>query len=355
MKSHPGVTILLLSLAISLIGLIAIYDASVVEGFRDFSDKFHFVKQQLTWLFIALGFFLVSSRIPISFYQKYSTIIFLGALFFIIIVLIPGIGLKLQGARRWLNFGPFGFQPSEPFKTALVIYLSVWLEKPKPLKQFLFLISLILGLVMLQPDLGTASIIGLTSFSLYYLSGAEIKKVLSFSGILLVGLLVLIFSSSYRLDRVKTFLDPTSDQLGTSYHINQVLLGLGSGGLSGVGLGQSRQKYAYLPESTTDSIFVIIGEELGFIGSVVLIALLASFVIYILNLSLRASQKQAKLLIAGIGLLLLSQIFVNLGSMVALIPLTGVPLPLISYGGSSLVTTFISLGVLTSAARTIKI
>lgn len=351
MKKHPVAIIMILSLIIASLGLVAIYNASVVEGFTVFADKFHFVKQQLTWLFISTVVFLVASRIPLAFYRRYSSLFLLGVLFLMVLVIIPGIGSKLLGARRWLIFGPVVLQPSELFKTALILYLSVWLEKTRPLKHFIALMALSLGLIMLQPDLGTGVIITLSAFILYYLSGADIRQVLTFSSVLLVGVVLLIISSPYRMDRLKTYLDPTSDQLGASYHINQVLLGLGSGGFSGVGLGRSRQKYAYLPESTTDSIFVIIGEELGFIGCTLLVGLLAALVFYIFNIAGKISQKQPKLLVAGIGMLLLSQIFVNLGSMVALIPLTGVPLPLISYGGSSLVSTFISLGVLASAAR----
>ena len=204
---------------------------------------------------------------------------------------------------------------------------------------------------MLQPDLGTALIIVGVSFMTYYLSGAKIKEIFSFGAILAVAISALIILSPYRMERLKTFMDPTTDPLGSSYHINQVLYGLGSGGASGVGLGKSRQKYAYLPEATTDSIFVIIAEEFGFIGSSFFILTFIGLLLASFKVALNVHDKFDKLLSSSISLLFLIQIFVNLSSMVALVPLTGVPLPFISYGGSSLVTNFIALGLLINISK----
>ena len=343
--------ILLSGILVACFGLLAIFDASVIDAYRTFDDKFHYVKQQSLWLGLGILVALITANIPISWLKKNSVILYGFTLILMLIVLIPGLGTKLQGARRWLIFGPLVFQPSELLKITLAIYLAKWLAQEREFKHFLGILALNIILIMLQPDLGTAIITVGMAFMIYYLSGAKIKEIITFSLILLVGLSGLILASPYRLTRVRTFMDPTQDPLGASYHINQVLYGLGSGGLYGVGLGRSRQKYAYLPEATTDSIFVIIAEEFGFFGSTILILLLVGLLTASLKVAKVVEDKFDKLLASGISLLFLIQILVNLSSMVALTPLTGVPLPFISYGGSSLVTNFIALGLLINISK----
>lgn len=345
-KPKLSLQILFSGILVAIFGLVAIYDASVVDAFKTFGDKFHYVKQQASWLGLGIVASLITAKIPLNFLKKVSPQIFIFTLVLMVLVLIPGVGSKFLGARRWLAFGPVVIQPSEILKISLILYLSNWLEKPRQLSQFLFVIGISLALIMLQPDLGTAIILVGASFLVYYLSGAPLKHILTFSGALLVAVLILILLSPYRLDRVKTFLDPTSDPLGRSYHINQILYGIGSGGFGGVGLGRSRQKYAFLPEATTDSIFVIIAEEFGFIGGTFVVGFLVYLVMSSFKVAMVAKDKFSKLLASGVSLLFLVQIFVNLSSMVAIIPLTGVPLPFISYGGSSLVSNFIALGLL---------
>lgn len=343
--------IFLAGVLVACVGLIAIYDASVIDAFRTFGDKFHYVKQQSTWLMLGMAASLITANIPVSWLKKYAHIFYGVTLILMVLVLIPGIGSRLLGARRWINLGPLVIQPSELLKITLCIYLAKWLESDRNLKQFLMLLGFNLLLIMLQPDLGTAIVTVGMAFMIYYLSGAKIKEIIIFSSLLLVAISSLILLSPYRLNRLQTFMDPTVDPLGTSYHINQVLYGLGSGGLNGVGLGRSRQKYAYLPEATTDSIFVIIAEEFGFLGSSLFALGLVWLLLMSLQVSMKASDKFDKLLAGGISLLFLIQIFVNLSSMVALVPLTGVPLPFISYGGSSLVTNFIALGLLINISK----
>ena len=342
-----------LALFISLIGLVAVYNASVVEAFNDFHDKYYFVKQQAAWLLLGLFFYFTASSLPLKFYRKIALPFLVVALLSLVLVLIPGLGLRFQGARRWLSLGFFRFQPSELLKASLVVYLASWLTTNREMKKLALLLSVCLGLIMLQPDLGTAVVVAMIGFGLFYISGAKARDLLLVISTLVLAGLFLIFSSSYRLERLKTFIEPTGDPLGRSYHINQVLLGLGSGGLFGVGLGRSRQKYAYLPEATTDSIFAIVGEELGFIGSLILIGLLLSLSLLAFRIAFLAPDQHSRLLAAGIAILFSAQTFVNLASMVAIVPLTGIPLPLISYGGSALVTTFAALGILASVARQI--
>lgn len=352
MKRRPYFALLTgLSLFISLIGLVAVYNASVVEAFNNFHDRYYFVKQQAAWLLLGLVIYFAASGLPPAFYKKIALPFLVVALFSMVGVLIPGLGLRLQGARRWLSLGFFRFQPSELLKVSLVVYLGTWLTANREMKKLIFLLVVCLGLVMLQPDLGTAVVLAMIGFGLFYISGAKTRDLLLVVSTLIFAGLFLIFSSSYRLERLKTFIEPTADPLGRSYHINQVLLGLGSGGLFGVGLGRSRQKYAYLPEATTDSIFTIIGEELGFIGGLLLIGLLLSLSLLAFRIALLATDQHRRLLAAGVAILFSAQTFVNLASMVAIVPLTGVPLPLISYGGSALVTTFAALGILASVAR----
>lgn len=350
-KNRLPLTILLAGVLVSCLGLIAIYDASIIDAFRTFGDKYHYVTQQAVRIVLGVILAIITANIPMKFIKKYSHILYGGTLLLMVAVLIPGIGTKLLGARRWINLGVTVIQPSELLKITLIIYLSKWLETERDLKQFLALLGLNLLLIMLQPDLGTAIITIGVAFMVYYLSGAKIKEIAAFSAVLGVVVCALVLLSPYRMDRLKTFLDPTVDPLGDSYHINQVLYGLGSGGMSGVGLGRSRQKYAYLPEATTDSIFVIVAEEFGFIGSSILIITLIGLIMASFKVALNVTDKFDKLLSSSISLLFLIQIFVNLSSMVALVPLTGVPLPFFSYGGSSLVTNFIALGLLINISK----
>jgi cell division protein FtsW len=343
--------IFLFSLALSLIGLILVYEASVVEAFTQFGDKFHFVKRQLVWIIAGFAVYFFVSRLNLKFIKKITPFLFAASLISLILVLVPGLGLKLQGARRWLNLGLFGFQPSEFLKLNLILYLSLWLEKKHDFGRFLIIVGFCLGLLMFQPDLGTSIIVGSTAFIIYYLSGAPINKLLTLFLIASSVGFVLIISSPYRINRVHTFLDPTSDPLGRSYHINQVLLSIGSGGWTGVGIGRSLQKYSYLPEATTDSIFAILSEELGFFGSFIFIVLLFYFCFTCFQVSINIKDRFARLVAGGVAGLITVQTFVNLAAMVALVPLTGVPLPFISYGGSSMITTFAALGVLKLMSR----
>lgn len=332
-------------------GVLMVYDASVVEAFLSFSDKFHFVRLQFRWAVLSILVLGVFSFIPYRIWHKISLPLFIISLILLVVVLIPGIGTKVGGARRWLTLGGLTLQPAEIVKLTFIIYLSSWLSKRQSFWPFVFLSAILLGLVILEPDLGTAVVTVGTGFLVYFLSGAPL---LALSGISLGGIIVgalLILSSTYRRSRLLTFLNPASDPLGASYHIRQILIALGSGGLFGQGLGQSRQKYAYLPEATTDSIFAIIGEEMGFLGGA-LITFCFLVVIYRgFQIARRAPDRFSQLLAAGLISSLALQICINLASMVALVPLTGVPLPFISYGGSSLVTNLAGIGIILNISR----
>jgi len=271
-------------------------------------------------------------------------------------VFIPGLGVRVLGASRWINLGFFVLQPSEFIKLALTIYLAAWFSTKEKGRfiAFLLLIGLVILLVMLQPDMGTAFIILFEALTIYFLSGGSVWHILSFVPLALMGGIGLAIAEPYRLKRLVTFLNPETDTQASSYHIKQILIALGSGGLFGVGIGNSLQKYAYLPESTTDSIFAIIGEELGFVGAMLLI-LVIIFIIYRgFFIALRAKDTFGKLLAGGITAYLATQTIVNLGAQTALLPLTGVPLPFISYGGSALIINLVSIGILLNISRQSK-
>ncbi|OGH16236.1 MAG: cell division protein FtsW [Candidatus Levybacteria bacterium RIFCSPHIGHO2_02_FULL_37_10] len=338
---------------LTFFGLLMIYDASSYIAFRDFGDKYHYIKEQSMW--VILGF---TGLFFFSFYN-YRKLYYLSlpallvAIVLLILVFIPGLGVTALGARRWIDFGFFILQPAEFVKLALAIYLSAWFsnkEKGRFLA-FALLLGLVLFLVMLEPDMGTAAIILSQGLIIYFLSGGNIFYFLStlpiigFLGFLLIKL------EPYRAARLATFFDPNSSLLTSSYHVKQILIAFGMGGLTGVGLGNSLQKYAYLPENTTDSIFAIIAEEFGFIGSVFLIILFIIVVWRGFLIAGHAKDTFGKLLAGGIISFLAVQFIINLGAQTALIPLTGVPLPFISYGGSALVIDLCSIGILLNISK----
>lgn len=339
--------------ALSLFGLFMIYDASSYVAFRDFADKYRYIKDQLFWVVIGFGALSVVSFFDYHKYYNLALPILLSSIFLLFLVFIPGLGLKILGARRWINLGFFVLQPSEFVKLALTIYLAAWFsikEKGRFLA-FLLLTGLVILLVMLQPDMGTAVIILGVALVMYFLSGGSVWHILSLVPLVGLGGLGLILAEPYRAKRLATFFNPNSSIQTSSYHLRQILIALGSGGLFGVGIGNSLQKYAYLPESTTDSIFAIIAEELGFVGVVVLIFVIL-FVIYRgFYIALRAKDTFGKLLAGGITSVIAIQTIVNLGAQTALLPLTGVPLPFISYGGSALIINLICIGILLNISR----
>ncbi len=338
---------------ITIFGLFMIYDASSYVAFRDFADKYHFIKDQIFWIIlgsIALIFFAHFN------YKKFYNLALPGLLvsiFLLVLVFIPGLGLKLLGARRWIDLHFFTIQPSELVKLALAVYLAAWFSSKEKnrLPAFLLLLSLILGLVILQPDMGTGIIILLEAIAVYFLSGARVIYFFILGPIIgFIGFLVAIFEP-YRAARLATFLNFNQDVAESSYHVRQILIALGSGGLMGVGLGNSLQKYAYLPESATDSIFAIIAEELGFLGAVAIILIFIVIIWRGFIIARNANDLFGKLLAGGISTFLAGQILINLAAQTALVPLTGIPLPFISHGGSALIMNLTSIGILLNIKR----
>lgn len=345
-----------LPIIISLIGLIFIFEASSIKSFNEFGDSFHYLKLQFIWLTLGIAAMTFFSLFDYHKHYYFSFFMMMITIVFLIIVLIPGVGYKAGGARRWLDLGFFNVQPTELAKFSVIIYLSSWFinRERKRFLSFLFFIGLLMFLIILQPDMGTAIIVFLLSIIIYFLAGMSIWHLFLLVPAAAGSFFVLVKLSPYRLNRLLAFFDPARDPLGITYHINQILISLSSGGFLGRGFGSSRQKYLFLPEAHTDSIFAIFSEEMGFVGSIVLIALFLILIYKIYKIASLAPDRFGKLLAGGIFALFNLQIIINLSGVVNLLPLTGVPLPFVSYGGSNLLISFICIGILMNIEKRIR-
>ena len=345
-----------LVIALSLIGLFFVFEASTVESFKLFGHQYHFFKQQASWLLVSFVVFLLSSRIKVKYFEKFALHFYILNILLLILTLIPGIGLKLNGARRWISL-PFGtLQPVEIFKFVLINFYAYLLSKKLDLKSFLFFLLWPIILILLQPDFGSLMILVASSLIVYFLSGANFKLLsILFAGGFLLALLVVLLSP-YRRERLTTFLNPEQNALADSYHVRQITLALGGGSWLGRGIGNSQQKYSYVPEASSDSIFAIVAEEVGFVGSFVIIALFACyFILANTMVKNRDLSKYEYLLYYGILAWIAIQLLFNLSAVVVLLPLSGMPLPFFSQGGSSLLMLFFASGVLLSIVRHAKL
>lgn len=343
--------LLFVTLALVTLGLIAVADASAPQALNVFNDKYYLVKQQLVWAGAGLLLMFVASKIKYTFWEKIATPLFFLCVLSLIAVLIPGVGEKIYGARRWIPVGTFSFQPSEFVKLALAVYLAKVASRNKSFWSYFIPLGVVAALIIAQPDLGTDLIVVFIGLAQIFSSGINIFL---FTGTLVGGAvlaLTVILFSGYRRSRLMTFLAQSSDPLGKDYHVRQILLALGSGGLFGVGLGQSRQKFLFLPEASTDSIFAVIAEEIGFIGALALIAIFAFFIYRAFKIAQRAPDKFSQILATGIVAWIGSQMVLNIASMVGLVPLTGVPLPFFSYGGSALTMVLLGVGILLNISK----
>jgi cell division protein FtsW len=350
--SHKNASIdkwLLLAISVlSFFGILMVYDSSVAIAIRDFSNQYYYVAEQVKWLVIGLVVMMIVSRIRYSVWYMLALPLFCLTLVLLLFVFVPGLGVSALGAHRWINFGLFVLQPAELTKFVMVIYLSAWFSHPerKRLLSFLMLLGMSVGLVLLEPDLGTGIIISLIAVSMYFFSGAPIRHFAMLIPVFLIIIVLLAVVAPYRFARVTTFFNHAQDPLGSSYQIHQVLIGLGSGGWTGLGIGKSRQKYEYLPEANTDSIFAIIGEEIGFLGAATVVSMFLFIVWRGFRIANRSPDAFSRLLALGLSSWIAIQTLINLGAMVRIIPITGVPLPFVSYGGSSLIVLFAGMGIL---------
>lgn len=355
----PDYLLLIIVAVIIVFGLIMISSAGTVVGYEKFHDSNYFLKQQLISFIIGAVVLLIAARLDYHILRKYAFSFLVISIVLLILVFIPGLGIKFLGATRWLNLGGILFQPTEIVKLAFLIYLASWFEKRNEVIHnfyygflpFIIVLGLIMGLIILQPDFGTMSVIALTALAVYFVGGAHWKHLIL---IILGGLAafwLMIKLAPYRMSRVTVFLNPTLDPQGIGYHINQALLAIGSGGLFGLGLGHSRQKYNYLPQATGDSIFAIIAEELGFILVLGLIILFIILMVRGFRIAKNSPDSFGRLLATGITSWFAIQALINIAAMVALLPLTGIPLPFISYGGTALVISMAAVGILINISK----
>ena len=354
-QSHrPDLILLSTVVGLVLFGLLMVYNASPVTSLRDFGDPLYLIRFQAIWALIGLVLGIAIYKIPYPFWQKAAPFLFVLALVILLCVFIPGLGAKIYGAQRWIRVGPIGVQPAEFAKLAYIIYLSALLSKKAKLTPFLIVTGIITAIVLAQKDMGTTLIIAVIGFSLYFVAGGAIRHFIALVPVMVAAVTLLILTSPYRKARLLAFLNPNLDPEGITYHISQALIALGSGGFFGVGLGESRQKYGFIPEVTTDSIFAVIGNELGFFGSFLVIAAFLLIIYRGFKIAFSAPDKFSFLVASGVTIWISIQAFINIAGLSAVLPLTGVPLPLISYGGSSLVSIFFAMAILLNISRLTK-
>ena len=359
-RRQPDYILLLLIGILVVFGLIMVSSASIGLSQEKFNESYYYLKNQLLHgLLPGLLLGLIAYFIPYRTWQKLALPIFAATVLMLILVFVPGLGSGHGGARRWIYIGPINFQPSEFLKLAFIIYLSAWFStKGKAVKNFseglvpfVVLVGALAVLLLMEPDIGTMGIVGFTSLSIYVLAGARFLHI----GLLFAGasalFVFLIKFYSHAQNRWQTFLHPELDPQGIGYQINQALLAIGSGGLLGLGLGQGLQKFNYLPEPASDSIAAVVGEELGFVGLLSVIILFTVFAARGFRIARNAPDEFGRLLAGGITSWIIIQALINLAAVCGLIPLTGVTLPFISLGGSSLAITLAAMGILLNISK----
>jgi cell division protein FtsW len=340
-------------------GVVMVYSASAIVAADRFHDPYFFLKKQLFWAALGATALWAALRVDYRLLEKAVLPLLIVAGVLLVLVLVPPFGQAINGTRRWIRFGLVSFQPAELAKLALVLYLAAFLAKRRgDLAEFrtgaapaLAVAGLLAGLVLVQPDLGNCMTLIVVTFGLLYLAGSPFRHLAWVAAPALPLIALAIWMAPYRLRRITAFVDPWSDPRGSGFQIIQSWLALGNGGLVGQGIGGSRQKLFYLPESHTDFIFAIVGEELGFVGAVAMVGLFAVLIWRGLRIGLRAADPFGSYLALGITVLLATQTLVNLGVVTGLLPTKGLPLPFISFGGSALLMTMIATGVLLNISQ----
>jgi len=355
----PDHTLALLVFGLVVFGLVMISSASSVLSYQRFGRDNVYLIRQLVALGVGVIVWIIFQSIDYRVYRKIAPFFLLATLSLLILVFVPGVGHSWRGTARWISIGGFAFQPSEIIKLTLILYLSAWFEREKKdvasFKKGFLPFSLLLGflaiLIIKQPDMGTLAVITGIAITLYFLAGAAFSHFCL--GLAILGVLfgLMVKYAPYRMERVIAFLNPEHDPLGIAYHIRNALIAIGSGGLLGLGFGQSRQKHLFLPEAHTDSIFATIAEELGFLRTVLLIAAFGYLAYRGYKIAQRAPDKFGQLVAAGIVTWFTLQAFINIAGITGLLPFTGIPLPFVSYGGTSLVVSFAAVGILLNISK----
>jgi len=353
-KQAPDFILFLIVLLLLTLGIIMVFSASYVYAQTTFADGAHFLKHQLVWALLGIVGMVTVMKIDYTNFKRWAIPIFGVAVFLLIVVLIPGVGITIKGSTRWLGVGSLTFQPSEVAKLAMVIFMAKFLSgQQNRIKQLirgfvppLLIVGLVCGLILAQPDLGTAIAIAGTAYFMILAAGARTTHLIALA---LAGMgLVILFAvvEPYRMERLTAFLNPWADPLDTGFQTIQSLYAVGSGGLLGMGLGQGRQKFLYLPEQHTDFIFAVLCEELGFIGAFFVLMLFFAFMWRGLKIALKAPDNFSALLAVGITAMVIFQAIINMGVVTGSLPVTGITLPFISYGGSSLTLNLLGIGIL---------
>lgn len=359
-KNQPDYVLIISVLALVIIGLIVLSSASAVLSYERFGNNYYFFTHQLIYgVLFGVAAFFITSKIDYHYWKKLAALMLILTLILLVIVFIPGLSLEYGGARRWINIGSFTFQPTELAKLTFLLYLATWLDKrQKGIKDwkygfvpFVTILGAISFLIILQPDVGTMSIIILIAITTYFVAGARFPHLMLLGGAGVALFLILIKVAPYRMARLTVFLNPEIDPQGIGYQINQALLAIGSGGLFGRGLGKSIQKYNYLPEASGDSIFAVMAEELGFIRILLLIALFLVLAIRGFQIARGAPDFFGKIIATGVTCWICFQAFINIAAISGLVPLTGIPLPFISYGGSALLFALAAVGILVNISK----
>ncbi|HUG95270.1 MAG TPA: putative lipid II flippase FtsW [Pleomorphomonadaceae bacterium] len=359
-RRRVAMPVLVAVLALVAIGVVMVYSASSVRALLSSNDPARYGIAQAVFAAIGLSAMVVMSRIDFRVYRYFAIPAYVGALVLLALVLVPTIGFEVGGSRRWLQLPVIGnFQPAEVAKLAIILYLAHWLDRRGRaahglrggLIPFALLVAPGFLLIAAEPDLGTAGIYVVAAMSVFFMSGASMVGFVAMAGAVVAAAVVFISRTPYQLARVTTFLDPERDPLGAGYNAMQALMALAMGGLAGVGLGASRQKYLYLPAPSTDFIYAIIGEEWGLIGTLIVLVLFLVIAWQGYRIAVHAPDTFSGLLAAGITTWLVVQAVINMMVVTALWPITGIPLPFISYGGTALIINLVAVGILLSISR----
>lgn len=359
LQVRPSLFLLFNTMALISIGIIMIYSSSAFYAERNFGTPYYFLIRQLFALFVGTVLLRVAVKLPYETYKRLTPVLMMITLFFMLIVLVPGIGTQVGNARRWIRFFGFGFQPSEILKLTLIIWVAGFLNRKKELLGYFsrgllpsFIVTgIFCFLLLLQPDFGTAVLICMTLLIMIFVAGVKtFHMVGSLAGITAIGVF-LIFSKAYRLRRITGFLDPWSDPLDSGFQLVQSFIAFGTGGLFGRNLGNSRQKLFFLPEGHTDFIFSILAEETGFVGVLLVMILILALMLKGFEISLNCREDFGRNLAFGISTLIFLQSIFHIGVVIGLLPTKGIPLPFISYGGSSLVLCMFMVGILINIAN----
>jgi len=355
-------TILLLAVTLTCFGVVMVYSSSSIMAAKRFSDGFYFLKRQGIFAVVGIGLMFLAMQVDYHHLRKLAAPLFIIALVLLVAVLLPGVGTKTGGASRWIRAMGVGFQPSELAKLTLVIYLAHSLakkkEKIRSLKfgflPYMVVLAVVLLLLLLQPDLGTAVTLAAVAMTMLLVAGARLSYVVSIVLLALPFLYVAVMNVGYRRRRMLAFLDPWQDPTDTGFQIIQSWIAFGNGGIFGTGLGEGKQKLFYLPEAHTDFIFSVVGEELGFIGVFTVAAIFLMLILRGIRTALKAEDEFGTLLAFGISLMLGLQVIVNFGVVLGLLPTKGMTLPLISYGGTSLLITMTAIGILLNVSAHVQ-